>query len=345
MATRVCKDGFARLAAAGSALALLAQTAPARAQPAPAPPPAPAPAVQLQAAQPPGEDSPVVEELLVVAHPPGPALWRVQKGDAQLIIVGSVTPLRHMQTWDAGRVQHALDGADLLLMPPAAKTGVRDVAGLMLGGALRLRQPMGKSLEPSLPPDLRARFVATRTRLGKDPGRYAGWKPAVAGFRLLEDFREAAGLSDAKPGSTILRMAKAKGVKVRPMAELRTSGLIGSIGKLSDGQQLECLDGALNEIDREGADPVGFGQAWAAGDLHTVRQRYGASQLERCLLQSPGVNGMVQKGVEEATGAVLKTLDRPGKTVAVIDLSFLLRRDGVLDRLKAAGATISVPPE
>lgn len=328
--------------------ALMTAAAPALAQ-APAPQPAPPPAGPSVTLSPttaaPGEDSAVVEELLVVAHLPGPAIWRVQKGDATLIIVGSVTPLRHLQKWDTRRVEHALDGADLLLMPPAAKTGVTDVAKLMFGGLGKLRQPGGRTLEGALPPELRARFVEARTRARKDAKRYASWKPAVAGFMVLEDFRESAGLSDAKPGSTILRMAEAKRVKVKPMTQLRTAGLASSIGKLSDAQNLECLDGALTELEREGADPVGFGDAWANGDLHRVRATYGALPLERCLYDTPGVNAALQRGVADATATVLKTLDKPGKTVAVIDMSFLLRRDGVLDRLKAAGAEITVPPE
>jgi hypothetical protein len=36
-------------------------------------------------------------------------------------------------------------------------------------------------------------------------------------------------------------------------------------------------------------------------------------------------------------------LRRPGKSVAVIDLNFLLRPNGVLDRLRASGDVISLP--
>jgi len=38
-------------------------------------------------------------------------------------------------------------------------------------------------------------------------------------------------------------------------------------------------------------------------------------------------------------------LSRPGTTVAIIDLRLLLRANGVLDRLKAQGAEISVPKD
>ena len=38
-------------------------------------------------------------------------------------------------------------------------------------------------------------------------------------------------------------------------------------------------------------------------------------------------------------------LNRPGRSVAVIDLTFLLRRNGVLDRLKAEGDQVTVPTD
>ena len=40
-----------------------------------------------------------------------------------------------------------------------------------------------------------------------------------------------------------------------------------------------------------------------------------------------------------------EALKRPGVTVAVVDLGFLLPANGVLDRLKASGATITSPVE
>jgi hypothetical protein len=51
-------------------------------------------------------------------------------------------------------------------------------------------------LEETLPPELRARFVAARTRLGKPAGRYDDWQPLVAGLMLLDDSRDGKGWSE-----------------------------------------------------------------------------------------------------------------------------------------------------
>ncbi|WP_233243377.1 TraB/GumN family protein, partial [Caulobacter sp. HMWF025] len=78
--------------------------------------------------------SAVVSELLVVARPPGPALWLVEKGGARLYVVGSAAPLPHQLAWRSPRLERALDKADLLLSPPEASVGPGQIAGFLLKG-------------------------------------------------------------------------------------------------------------------------------------------------------------------------------------------------------------------
>ena len=56
------------------------------------------------------------------------------------------------------------------------------------------------------------------------------------------------------------------------------------------------------------------------------------------LYQIPSVAGLAERGTADTTRQILDALNRPGKTLAVVDMSFLLRRSGVLDRLQAQGA-------
>jgi hypothetical protein len=76
-----------------------------------------------------------------------------------------------------------------------------------------------------------------------------------------------------------------------------------------------------------------------------VRARYRASGAQRCLLRAPGGPALLEKGVAQTTEAMTDARKRPGVTVAVVDLGFLLPANGVLDRLKAGGASISSPLE
>ena len=51
------------------------------------------------------------------------------------------------------------------------------------------------------------------------------------------------------------------------------------------------------------------------------------------------------EGAERALEwAIEHALAQPGRTVALVDLHFLLRANGLLDRLAAAGAVVDAPP-
>jgi hypothetical protein len=287
--------------------------------------------------------SPVVEELEVVARLPGPALWRARRGEAEVVILGGVTPLPHSLAWDTTRVDHALDGARQLLLPPRPKVGVLDVAGLALGGLGRFKDKA--TLADGLDEPLRVRFEAARAAARKDAKRYEKWKPQVAGFLLVSDFRNAAGLSSAKPGSTVTKLAKARKVPVRYVGEFRLLPLAKEAAKLDQRSAVACLADAVSQVETEAREMQPLAAAWAAGDLRGVRAHYSPPALERCMQQAPSINALVEQGTAQGVEAILQALAQPGRTVAVVDLNYLLRPNGVLDRLKARGVAIDVPRE
>jgi hypothetical protein len=76
-----------------------------------------------------------------------------------------------------------------------------------------------------------------------------------------------------------------------------------------------------------------------------VRARYSASAAQRCVLRAPGGSGLLTQQIGQSADALNDALNRPGVTIAVVDLAFLLPANGVLDRLKASGATITSPAD
>lgn len=292
----------------------------------------------------PSPSSAVVEDLVVTGHPPGPALWRVRRGQAEVVVLGGLTPLPHQLRWSSPRLERALDGADQLLVPAEGRPRLIDVPGLAVHAA-GLRQGWGHSLEPDLSEALRTRFQRQRMALGLGPGRYAHWKPAIAGFMLVADFRENAGLSSGKPATTVMRMAKARGVKVRPLADIHLAAMVKAAAGMTDAAHEACLGAALDDIEAEAAHSGAAAQAWAQGDLAGVRDHAPRSLLDQCLLQLPSAAALLNRDAAASVQTLNDALSRPGRTVAIIDLRLLLRANGVLDRLKAEGAEITVPQE
>lgn len=284
----------------------------------------------------------VLEALEVIGRPVGPAMWRAQAGGAEVVIIGSVTPIHHQQKWDDRRVRRALAGARLLLTPVEAKGSVGGVASFLTRDAFRVRTLSG-DLEKDIPPDLAARVAALRDRAKIKRDRLAKWKPAVAGALLLSDFRQAQGVSEAKPANQIEDLARAAGVPVKVMAELPISALMKAAGDLSAQQQIACLRAFVIQAEFEGGRPGRLGEAWAVGDLAGVRRNYPSQAYDACLGQVGGGQALREKAVADSTATLLAALRGGGKVVAIVDLGLLQRRNGVLDRLKAAGAEISVP--
>lgn len=324
------------------ALVLLMSTAsPAAAQPGPAgfqPPPTTAQGL--------GDDgSATVSELLVVARPLGPAMWRVRSGRGQVVVLGAVRPIPHALDWDQRRVARALDGADHLLLSPVLKAGPLDTVRVLAREQGRVKQPRGRTLEASLPRLLRLQFEGARKRALQAPDRYARWKPAVAGYYLLSDYRQAAGLSEAKPDSTLERLAKARGVRTSRVAEYRFVDLLRSAGGLDEAGHQACLQDALEQNQAEADSAIAVARAWAAGDLAAVKASYRPGLLESCLVRVGGGASLLERRTADTTRALAAALERPGRTVAVVDLSLLLRKDGVLDRLRAGGAEVTAPLE
>ncbi len=299
-----------------------------------APPPAPE-------ASPADPGSTVVAELDVVGRPPGPALWRARRGDSQVVILGTVSPLPHSLAWDQARVGRALDGARVLLTPPVAEVGLLDMPSLAVKAIrARTRTPLASRT----PPDIYRRVLAAAQVARTPPEKLEGWRAAVTGFILENDFQKAAGLSRAKPASTVVRMAKTRRVPVRAMVRLRGTPLAEALLKMDEARGATCLDGAARDVQWQAAHAVPAARAWAAGHVSEARAEDDRGEFERCVFEAPSTRAMIDRGVADGLAAVEAELGRPGKAVVVVDLKYLAAANGLLDRLKARGAEITTPP-
>jgi uncharacterized protein YbaP (TraB family) len=312
---------------------LIATCSPAVAQ-VQATPPAPTAATSADA-------SAVVDELAPVQiNMPGPAVWKVTRGDSQVIILGFIRPLPHMLQWDTGRITHALDGAHALLIPAAPRLGVFDAMGLMLA-ANTLHNPGGRTLDKVLTPADYQTFLQATATAHTDPKHYARWKPVIAGAALIGDLRKAAGLSDAKPVSTVSTMAKAMHVPVREMGHLKLAPLVKIITGMDDAHGLACYRAEMRQFAWEASEARTAANAWAHGDVAGMRRTRAA--VTTCLEDLPRVQALTERGTADAVAAMDEALSRPSKSVALVEMQYLDRSNGLLDRLRAKGAVISVP--
>ena len=249
-------------------------------------------------------------------------------------------------TWNKNYLSELLDGARAILLPPRPSIGVFEGAWFLITNGGKFSLPRGQSLEPSLSAELRARFVATREHLDKSESRYRTSTPLRAALRLQQDLQDKLDLTRDEPRDTIDCLARGKRVPATPIARYQVLDAAEDVLKLNPEQQRVCLAQSVEDVDRQIAHAVPAAQAWAIGDIKDLKANYGGLRLANCVIAAVhSVADISERDVADYTSAINAALDKPGKTIAVIDIGPLLRQSGVLERLQALHVAIEGPVE
>lgn len=292
---------------------------------------------------PPVQDWSTIETVIVTAHVPGPPIWRISKGDSEVDLIGIVQPLPEGLGWNKDGVQSALKGARALLLPPRASAGLFDMLWLLAWHSDALYLPRGTTVESTLPADLRARFIAAREKIHGDAGRYSSLRPPLAAFRLEGDILKAQRFATDEPASTLQHLARSAGVPSHFVADYEAIPMLKQLPDMPQTANEACVKAALDDIDAVSAHAAAAAKAWASGDLAGIKANYSEQRFESCIQSVPSVAALFQRAVNDSVKAVDTVLAQHGKTVMAASIGSLLRQNGILDRLRAEGATIEGP--
>lgn len=297
-------------------------------------------------AQPEAQENWGAPEIVEVEAPPGPAVWHLTRGDSEVWILGTVGGMPDGLKWNKDYLAELLDGARAILMPPRPSIGLIEGAWFLLTNGSKFSLPRGQSLEATLPADLEPRFAALRERLGKDVEHYRTDTPLRAALRIQEDVTDKLNLTRDEPRDSIRRLAQSKHVPAAPIAKYEVLDAARDVLKLTPQQQQACLGQSVEDADWDLSHATAAANAWAVGDIKAVKTNYGESHLANCVITAVhSVADIAERDVADYTLAINDALDKPGKTVAVIDIGPLLRRNGVLERLQALHVTVEGPAE
>ena len=285
-------------------------------------------------------------ESVTVKGEPGPAVWRLTRGASEVWILGMVGPMPRDMAWNRSTVADTLDGARALLLPPRADFNLVDIAWFLLRHGSELSLPRDQRLEDGLPPDLRARFTAVVTAIGADAEDYRTDIPIRAAVRLSQEFQKKAELGYREPRATVESLASRKRISTAPVSHFEVMDAMRDLLKLTPDQQRRCLSQAVEDVTWSRAHALAAARAWAVGDIRTVKDHYSESRLFSCVIaQVERIGDINARATAETVAAIDAALNQPGKTVALVAMGPLLRRDGVLARLKARGVAIEAPVE
>jgi hypothetical protein len=280
----------------------------------------------------------VVEALIVSAKLPGPAWWKISDGDTTIYMLGVLQALPQGQGWDTSVLDHRLDGAFAVILPPQGKAGIGDIpAALALRGKLKSDIPLDAAVG-----DLGPKLARARAILGKAPDTYRQWNPLGAGIMMAGDYRKAVKLEPAEPERTIGRLARKHRVKTRAAATYKVMPLIKTaVREHSREAGLICLEGVLDEVAAGAGAARAAARAWAVGDVRGAIG--GPRNFQRCLLALPGMADLERRGTRDEVEALTAAMKTPGHAVAVFGIRGLVARDGVLDQMRARGFVVSTP--
>jgi hypothetical protein len=282
-------------------------------------------------------ESTVIGELVVTATLPGPAWWSVTRGDSTVWILSAPAALPRRFAWDRSVLRHRLALSREIIMPPAATANLGDVFAFLSARAkLKTRAP----LEQRAPPQVTARFLAATAALKKPASSYDHWNGVGAAMIMAWDFRRGLGIDPQEPLPTIEREARRAHIPVLYAAKYRAvTAIRAAVAEVTPAIEWTCLDAASDEIagGRARFDEAAAG--WGRGDTRAALNA--GRSFEACLYSIPVGAGLAREVIADDTEAIETALKTPGHVVAVVPVRSLLTEDGVLDRLRRRGYTVS----
>jgi hypothetical protein len=185
-----------------------------------------------------------------------------------------------------------------------------------------------------------ARFQATTAALGRPASNYDHWNGVGAAMLMAWDFRRGLGIDQREPLVAIEQEARRAHVPVVYAARYRAiTAIREAVAEVTPTIEWTCLDAASDEIagGRARFDEAAAG--WGRGDTRAALNA--GRSFEACLYSIPVGAGIARDVIADDTQAIETALKTPGHVVAVVPVRTLLAEDGVLDRLRRQGYTVS----
>jgi hypothetical protein len=285
---------------------------------------------------------------------PGPALWKISKGGHVMWVLGITSPLPKHMEWNPIEVDRLIASSQRVLKLPgyylyakfAPSQGV--LAPSAMDAAKHL--PSGKTLHQVLPPDLYKRWAADKDKYlhGLYKWGVDTLRPQFAATKLYDAALRQSELAYTGAVEDAVYAAAHKHdvpVESTEYTLQLTNQLLSQFDQTS-AQGQECLRSTLDAIDQHFPRATALANAWAIGDLPTLRKLLSVRQQDPCFLdyaEMAGVNDISQRVQQAWLAAAQKALAQDTQSVALLPMSDLVTENGYLDALAKAGYMVRAP--
>ncbi|HUA82091.1 MAG TPA: TraB/GumN family protein [Dyella sp.] len=298
--------------------------------------------------------------VVVTGVLPGPALWKVSKGDHVMWVLGLTSPVPKNMEWKSKEVESKIAASQAVLRSPSLEVGVRTSffrSGMMPSMAALKMNPAHKTLRDVLAPALYQRWRAQKTKFLYNNETVEYMRPILAGRELFEAALKHFGLVDQTGlEKKVYRMADLDGVTlVTTSYQVMLKDPADTVHALNNTSMndQQCLSRVLDSLDHDLDQDTARANAWATGDIDTLRSIFSQVQQDACLstidtsqfAQALGIHD-IEKRVEKSwIDAATHAIDQNRQTVALLPMHELLAPDGYLSVLQADGYTVRAPTE
>ena len=299
--------------------------------------------------------------VVVEGEQPGPGLWIVRKGNHDLYILGTLSPLPAKMQWQSAQVDRVLAQAQEVIRAPYVgfKVDVGWFKGLLLLPKMlgARNNPDDKKLQELVSPASYARWQVLKARyIGSDSG-IEKWRPIFAAQELYGKAMKKQNLD----GSNLINDAIKKSIEAHHPAvtAVKEEIVVTDVKPLlkewskTTLDDLACFDKTMTQLETDIDAMRARANAWATGDIAGLRALPPAYQWEACsnAISEAGIGkrlgfGDASKKVEAKWMAAAEAaLDRNSVTFASLPLNQMLDANGYLAKLQAKGYTIIAPDE
>jgi uncharacterized protein YbaP (TraB family) len=284
-----------------------------------------------------------LEEVLVVGEHPGPGLWEVSRRSHTLFILGTHAPLPRDLVWRSKEVESAIARSNEIL-------GAYSVAlRVDQEGALQSRRG---NLKQILPSRTSAQWRALRDKYIGEGSQTDRLLPAAAAMLLQARAYEHSGLtySDAV-WRKIYQLAGEHAVPVWPQ-NYDTRLVAGEWRRTGRARQngVRYLSETMNRLKSDIQEARAGANAWATGDIAALKNLAETDASHARLLayswpflSDEEVQSLHTQAENKLLTAIERAMNRNEVTFAALPVHLLLRKDGVIARLRAAGYSVEDP--
>jgi hypothetical protein len=294
-----------------------------------------------------------IEEVLVTGEQPGPGLWKIGApgSDRALWILGTHGPLPRKLRWKSDELNDVLRASQELIAPPAVDAKVGPLGGLtLLPSLVGIRKnPDGARLQDVLSPELYARWRPLKQRYLAKNDDVEAWRPIFAAEELYAAALAQAGLERyGQIWPVVEKLARKARVPVtEPKVRIDVDGPRAAIREFKQAPlaDQECFARTLDRLESD-LDLMRLqANAWAVGDITRLRALSGVDRASACiaaltdaeLLRERGLGDLRERAAVAWIDAARSALARNASTVAVLPIDLILKPDGYVARLRAAG--------